>query len=136
MGPQGTGKGVQGDVVLDAGALIAFERGNDEVRAILRTSLALGFRLIVPASVLAQAWRGGPRSAHLTRLLDAGEVDPLDEQRAREVGVRLGLRQASDLADAHVVCCAVEHRAMIATSDEDDIRGLAGPRERLTVIPV
>lgn len=72
----------------------------------------------------------------LARLTAAGEIDLLDEERAKEVGVRLGLRDASDIADAHVVCCASAHRATIATSDEHDIRALAGPEEKLTLIPV
>jgi hypothetical protein len=93
-------------------------------------------RIVVPATALAQVWRGGSRSASVARAVGAAVVDSLDEDRAKEVGARLSQRGGADIADAHVVCCAVEHRAMIATSDEDDIRGLAGPRERLTVIPI
>ena len=93
-------------------------------------------RVLVPASVLAQAWRGGPRSAPLAKVLDGWEVDVLTERRAKEVGVRLGLRDVSDIADAHVVCCALEHRAVVATSDAADIRALLDPRESLSLIPV
>jgi hypothetical protein len=63
-------------------------------------------------------------------------VDSLDEERAKEVGLRLGLRGASDVADAHVACCASEYRATIATSDPDDIRALAMPGEHLALIPI
>jgi hypothetical protein len=136
VGTQGIGKGFPGDLVLDAGALIAFERGDHEVKAILWGALALSSRVTVPASALAQVWRGGPGSASLARLIDAGEVDPLDEERAKEIGVRLGLRDASDVADAHVVCCALEQRATVATSDSDDIQALAKPGESLTLIPI
>ena len=136
MGSQGSGKGASRDVVLDAGALIAFERGDQNLKAILRNVLAAGARVVIPATALAQVWRGGPGSAPLARLVDAGEVEPLDEKRAKEVGVRLGTRGASDVADAQVFCCAVDHRAMIASSDSDDIRALAEPGERVTVIAV
>ena len=104
--------------------------------ALVEDALVFASRLIVPASALAQAWRGGPRSASLARLIDAGEIDPLDEVRAKEVGIRLGARRASDVADAHVVCCAVEHRAEVATSDPDDIRALADIGKPLALIPV
>jgi predicted nucleic acid-binding protein len=99
-------------------------------------AIALAFQVVIPASALAQAWRGGPRSASLARLIDASEVDSLDEERAKEVGLRLGLRGASDVSDAHVACCAAEHRATIATSDPEDIRALAMPGEHVALIPV
>jgi hypothetical protein len=116
--------------------LIAFERGDQNLRGALKVALNLGSRVVVPASALAQVWRGGPRSASLARLIDASEVDPLSEERAKEVGVLLADRGGSDVADAHVVCCAFEHRAAVATSDRGDIEALAKPGERLTVIPV
>ena len=134
MGAQGTGKGFSGDLVLDAGALIAFERGDRQMRAILKGAFVLGSRPIVPASALAQTWRGGPRSAPLAHLIDGCDVDSLDEDRAKQVGVRLGARDAGDVADAHVVCCALEHRAVVASSDPDDMEALTEAGERLTLI--
>jgi predicted nucleic acid-binding protein len=136
VGDKGTETGVAGDLVLDAGALIALERGDREIVAILWGAIAMAFQVVIPATALAQVWRGGPRSASLARLVHAGEVDPLTEERAKEVGLRLGLRNASDVSDAHVACCASEHRAAVATSDPDDIQALAMPGERLALIPV
>jgi len=136
MGSQGTGKGFSGDVVLDAGALIAFERGDEHLKSILRGVLAMKARIVIPVTALAQVWRGGPNSAPLARLIDAGEVEPLDEKGAKEVGVRLGLRGDNDIADAQVVSCALEYRAAVATSDPGDIRGLAAPGESLALIAV
>ena len=134
MGPQGTGKGFPGDLVLDAGALIAHERGDERVKGLLRNAVALRARVFVPASALAQVWRGGPAAAPLAWLLDGSEIDPLEERRAKEVGLLLGERRTADVADAHVVCCASEFRATIATSDPDDIEALAKPGETLTLI--
>jgi hypothetical protein len=93
-------------------------------------------RVVLPASVLAQVWRGGPRAAPLAQFLEAGEVDSLEEGRAKEIGLRLGDRETSDVTDAHVVCCATEFKAIIATSDPRDIQALVRPGERLTLIPV
>jgi hypothetical protein len=136
MGTQGTEEGNRGEVVLDAGALIAFERGDQMLRAVVRQSPELELDLVIPASGLAQAWRGGPRSASLSRLIDGSLIDPLDEPRAKEVGERLGRRNASDIADAHVVCCAVERQAALVTSDSADMKALAEADERLTIVPV
>lgn len=93
-------------------------------------------RILVPASALAQVWRGGSRSASLTRLISAGEVDPLDELRSKEVGERLGNRDKTDIADAHVVCCALERDAELVTSDPEDIQSLTSPGEHLVLISV
>ncbi|HEX5713765.1 MAG TPA: hypothetical protein VFX85_10665 [Solirubrobacterales bacterium] len=116
--------------------MIAFERGDERIRAILKGASKLGVRVMVPASTLAQAWRGGPRSAPVARLIDGCQVDSLNEERAKEVGVRLGLRDVGDVADAQVVCCALGRRAAVATSDPDDIAALLEPGERLTVFVV
>ena len=96
----------------------------------------LGATVVIPASVLAQAWRGGPRSARLARLIAGCVSDSLDEPRAKEVGERLGTRGASDVADAHVVCCALEHQAAVITSDPADIKALTGTDELLTLVSV
>lgn len=92
--------------------------------------------ILVPASALAQVWRGGARSAPLVRLIAAGKVDPLNELRAKEIGERLGRRDKADIADAHVVCCALDRDADLITSDPDDLEALAGPKENLTLVSV
>ena len=96
----------------------------------------LGGDTVIPASVLAQVWRGGPKSARLAKLISGSDIDALGEDRAREVGIRLGARKASDVPDAHVVCCAVERRAVIATSDRDDIEALVEPNEAIRLIAI
>jgi hypothetical protein len=95
-----------------------------------------GFEVQIPSSALAQVWRGGSRSAVLARLVDASRVDSLDERRAKQIGERLGARERTDVVDCHVVCCALEWGAMVATSDGDDIRILADPDESLALIAV
>jgi predicted nucleic acid-binding protein len=123
-------------LVLDAGALIGLERGSRAAIAMAEQAHELGGTTVIPASVLAQIWRGGPKAARLTRLVEASEVDVLDEVRAKEVGVRLGARGGSDVADAHVVCCAARRRAAVATADRADIEALAEPGETIRLIPV
>ncbi len=121
-------------LVLDAGALIAVERYDRSMWAILAEARERGTDTIVPASVLAQAWRGGPRSAPVARMLDASQVDQLDEGRAKEIGVRLAASGTSDVADGHVAVLAAARQAVVATSDPGDIAALAQPDAPLALI--
>jgi hypothetical protein len=136
VGTQRSKAGFRQGLVLDAGALIAFERAESRVAGFIEEALKLGEEIAVPASALAQAWRGGPRSARLARLIVATESDPLDGPRAKETGERLGDRDRADIADAHVVCCALDNRAVVLTSDPDDMKALVGAGESLVVVAV
>lgn len=116
--------------------MIAFERADRRTAAIIGDALEVGDEVVVPASALAQVWRGGPRSARLARLIAGIKSDSLDEARAKEIGERLGGRARTDVADAHVVCCALDQGAIVLTSDRRDIEALAGPGEHLTLVSV
>lgn len=116
--------------------MIALERNNRHLLSTLHCALALHSEIVVPASALAQAWRGGPRSAPLAKLIAKTSVDPLDGVRAREAGERIGARGTDDVADAHVFCCALERRAVIVTSDPGDMTALAEPGESPALIGI
>jgi hypothetical protein len=108
----------------------------EQVDALLDEAIEEGDEILIPASVLAQVWRGGQRSARLARLIAGCQSDPLDEARAKEVGERLGSRSKSDIADAHVICCALDCDADLITSDPEDMEALTGPSEHLTLVSV
>jgi len=124
-----------GNLVLDAGALIALERGSEMMLALTEYADERGDGPVIPASVLAQVWRGGPKAARLAKLLEVAEVDSLDEDRGREIGARLGARVSNDVVDAHVVCCAIKRKAVVLTSDPGDIEALTGPEEVVQILP-
>lgn len=113
-------------LVLDAGALIAFERNDRRVTVLLSRARTHGFALVVPAGVVGQVWRDGSRQARLARLLASAEVrvEALDDRRAREAGQRCGISGTSDVIDASVVLSARALRAPVLTSDPDDLRRL------------
>jgi predicted nucleic acid-binding protein len=136
VGTQRIEKGIRGEIVLDAGGLIAFERAAEGIAAVIQQAARIGATLVIPASVLAQAWRGGPRAARLAQLVANSVSDPLDEPRARQIGERLATREATDIADAHVVCCALDRGAVLVTSDKTDMEALAGPGEHLTLVSI
>ena len=118
MGEKGPGA-----VVLDAGALIAFERADPRMRALLREVLRRGTRLIVPAAVLGQVWRDGARQVVLRALLSGAttEVPPLDRVLAEAVGILCGRTKTSDVVDASVVLVARAHRGIVISSDVGDL---------------
>jgi predicted nucleic acid-binding protein len=113
-------------VVLDAGALIGFERSDRAIVAIIARALEHGIELLVPAGVVAQTWRDGGRQARLARLLgsSACTVLPLDDRQARAAGQLCGIAGTSDVVDASVAVAARAHDARVLTSDPDDLRCL------------
>lgn len=114
-------------VTLDTGALIALDRGDRRMTALLdRVRGDAGAVVSVPAGVLGQAWRDGRRQPRLARLLAATQttVVPLDHAGARAVGMLLGAVGARDVVDASVVICARERRQGVVTGDAAALRHL------------
>ena len=113
-------------LTLDAGALIAFERNDRGMLALLSVVVARRLPIHVPAGVVAQVWRDGRRQARLARLLGAPDVsvDPLDDLAAREAGQLCGHRGTTDVVDASVVLNARRYGCRIATSDSGDLQRL------------
>jgi hypothetical protein len=122
-------------LTLDAGALIAFERNERAVIALLARALEHELAIAVPAGVIAQVWRDGRRQARLARFLGADEVEleALDDRRARAAGQLCGVRRTADIVDASVVLCARARRHRIVTSDPDDLAHL-DPAAALIVV--
>lgn len=120
------GKARPRTIVLDAGALIAFERGDARMRALVRGALAGGIHLCIPAGALGQVWRGAARQAPLRALLKGPTtvVPALDQVLAEAAGALCGRTGTSDVIDASVVLLARRERAVIITSDIDDLRRL------------
>lgn len=110
-------------LVLDAGALIAVEKADRPVLMVMEVARRRGQELVVPAPVLAQVWRGGPRQARLARFMAARgvEVEALTDQGARAVGAICGRARTADIVDASVVVVARRHRATVVTSDRGDL---------------
>lgn len=108
-------------VTYDTGALVAAERNDRQMWALHAGFLAEEIVPIVPAPVLAEAWRGGARQASLSRLLAMCEVEPMDEDQARRVGTLAGRARHDDVVDLSVVEGAVRRRDAIVTSNQGDI---------------
>ena len=77
-------------LVLDAGALIALERGERASWVRLKAAHVRGEVPLTNAAVLGQVWRSGPRQARLSQALAGMDVRPIDEDLGRAAGVLLG----------------------------------------------
>lgn len=112
-------------LVLDAGALLAIEAG--KLTDVLGTANALGLPIRISGGAVAQAWRGGPRSARLAALLKKDVVVvPLDVTEARRLGefitrAKFARRERPDIVDAHAALIARETRSLVYTSDGGDL---------------
>jgi len=113
-------------IVLDAGALIALEKRNGRVLAVLRELFEGRVTAHVPAPVVAQAWRGAPRQHAMTRLMraEAVRVHAFTEDVAYRVGVLLAASRTADVVDAHVALLARSLAAPVLTSDPSDLARL------------
>jgi PIN domain-containing protein len=109
---------------LDSGALIAFERADRKMVAIVARAVEHGDTIAVPAGVVAQVWRDGRRQARLVRLLGSEivEIVALDDATARAVGQLCGLTNTPDVVDASVVHCARARGHIVITSDAKDLQ--------------
>lgn len=114
-------------IVLDAGALIALEKRDPRLEALLRRTLVQQTSILIPAGVLAQVWTGDARQAPIHALLKRAttQVVAMDRVLAEAIG-RLCVRAgSSDVVDASVVLVARQvARAIVLTSDPEDLRRL------------
>jgi hypothetical protein len=113
-------------LTLDAGALIAFEKNDRRIVAMVARSVALGLPLAMPAGVIGQVWRDGRKQARLAQLLGSRwvEVEHLDDHRARAAGQLCGVAGTRDVIDASVVLCAKARGHAVVTSDPADLAQL------------
>jgi len=114
-------------ITLDAGAMIALDRNDRRVITLIERCTDRGMRITIPAAALAQAMRNPAKQARLTRLIRQPETQlvSLDGPYATAVGLLLAKTGTADVADAHVVVCALRADQAVFTSDPDDLRRLA-----------
>jgi hypothetical protein len=113
-------------VTFDAGGLIALDRDDRRVLALLARATERGLRVTVPATALAQAIRNPARQARLARLIRQASTDlvPLDGADATATGLLLASSRTGDIVDAHVVICARRAAQVVVTSDPADLQKL------------
>jgi predicted nucleic acid-binding protein len=121
------------DVVLDAGALIALDKGLATVRGYVLLADRGHVALWTSSAVVAQVWRGGSRQARLARFLASNLVTelPFDPDSGRRVGALAALVGSKDVVDGHVAILSLDRDAVVLTSDPDDIARWGVPARRI-----
>ncbi|HXN45208.1 MAG TPA: hypothetical protein VN893_01115 [Bryobacteraceae bacterium] len=122
-------------ITFDAGGLIALDRDDRRVLAIVARAAERGLRITIPATALAQAIRAPARQARLARLIRQPGTDlvALDGPDATAVGLLLAQTATADIVDAHVVLCARRAGQAVVTSDAADLRRIAPELPLVTV---
>jgi hypothetical protein len=113
-------------LVLDSGALLAFDRGNRQVAALIEVARRRHERVVSSSGCVSQAWRGGgPRQARLARLLSGLDERALDRAGSRRLGELCARARCDDVVDAHI-CSLTRNGDVLLTSDVEDLRHLLG----------
>lgn len=115
-------------LVLDTGGLIAFDRGDRQVAALVEAARRRRDRVITSSGCVAQAWRGsGSHRALLARLLRGTAEVGLDSRTSRTTGELCGVAKTTDVVDAHVALLTGDGD-VVMTSDVEDLRRLLRAR--------
>lgn len=110
-------------LILDTGALIAIDRGDRRVGALLHEAARHRVDAVTSCACVAEAWRDPARQARLTRAL-AGVIEhPLDPDAARACGILMAKARTRQIADAAITLLAHDDD-LVLTSDADDIKHL------------
>jgi len=110
-------------LVLDAGALMAIDRRDRRVGALLRVAQQECIAVRTSPAAVAQVWRHGARQAQLARTLAGVAAPPLDLDIGKRLGLLLGTTNSCDVVDAHVASLA-QAGDRVLTSDPDDLQRL------------
>lgn len=121
------------NVVFDAGALIALDRGLATVRGYVLLADRSLVALSTSSAVIAQVWRGGGRQARLARFLNSDLVTehPLDREASRRIGILAAAVGSKDVVDGHLAMMALDLDAIVLTSDPDDLARWGVPNAKI-----
>lgn len=123
-------------LVFDTGGLIALDRGDRKVGALLATATASGVEAVTSTACVAQAWRDPARQARLARALVGFLERSLDPAVARNCGRLLARAGTIDVVDA-ALALLVDTGDTVVTSDPKDITRLLdaqGAQARMLVV--
>lgn len=115
-------------LVLDAGALIAIDRRERRIAALLVLARRSGAELVTVTPVVAQAWRDGSRQVSLARALPMMDLVDTDLATAKAAGELLRRSGGGDVVDA-LLALTVRPTDQVLTSDPDELAVLLDARE-------
>lgn len=107
-------------MTFDTGVLIALERRHAGALALLRACRLSRATITIPATVVAEWWRGTHRD-----LLDVGTLEALTPALAEQAGELLAQTKGSNTVDATVIASAARRGDIVVTGDQNDLRALS-----------
>lgn len=113
--------------ILDAGALVAVDRGDRRIGAQLRVLQQRATPVRVSVAVVGQVWRDGRKQANLARVLAGVGVEAVGKGDGKKIGELLALTGSADVVDAHVSLLTAAGD-LVLTSDPNDMRALLRAR--------
>jgi hypothetical protein len=116
-------------LVFDTGALIAIDRGDRSIGALLHVAGETSVEAVTSSTCITQAWRDPARQARLARALAGFAEQPLDPIVARRCGLLLATSDTRDVTDAAVALLAQDGDTIL-TSDPGDIDRLLRAADR------
>jgi hypothetical protein len=114
-------------VLLDAGALVAIDKRDRRIGAMLRVLHRERVPAWTSAAVVAQVWRHGGRQAPLAQVLAGVGARALSAHDGKRVGELLAIARTADVVDAHLALL-VDNGDQVLTSDVADIGRLLAAR--------
>lgn len=118
-------------VTFDTGVLIGLERRHASALALLKACKLSRATITIPASVVAEWWRGSNRA-----LLESAVVEPLTSELAEAAGLLLATTGGKNSVDAVVVASAAKRGDIVATGDVADLRELARGLKTVAIAPI
>lgn len=85
-GSELAGQIIRPRLVLDSGALIGLENGDQNIRAIMEKAVSTGIQVLVPAVVLAEVVRNRAQQVNLNRYLKRLDIIDSDGRVCIEAG--------------------------------------------------
>jgi len=122
-------------LVLDAGVLIAHERGDRSPAAWLDRAAREGVDVAVASPTIAEVWRDGSRQARLARLLNVCRVIDCDRRLATSGGEIMARANSRETLDAIVVATAATVGGAVLTDDLSDLLPL-GAAAGVRILPL
>jgi len=107
-------------VTFDTGVLIALERRHAGALALVRACRLSRAAITIPATVVAEWWRGEHRG-----ILEMGTLEALTPELGQRAGELLAETGGSNAIDASVVASAERRGDVVVTGDPTDLRALA-----------
>ena len=106
-------------LTFDTGALMALERRQASIAAVLALATKRGRTITVPAAVVAEWWRG--RTDRREDILAMVDVELLDDEVAKLAGEAIAATARATVVDAIVMASAAKRGDLVYTSDVPDL---------------